>query len=174
MNYPAMTSEVRDSDHINVSLRVNGSTRDLRLPPLTSLAEVLRVYLGLTGTKVGCNAGDCGACTVLMDRKPVMSCQVLGVRVKGEVTTIEGLTGPTADALRTAFIEEAGFQCGFCTSGQLVACYSLVSASASLSDAELAASLAGNLCRCTGYAGIIRAVRSAAQGLVRSRGEPPR
>lgn len=145
-----------------VELIVNGDACRLEVDPLASLADVLRDGLGLTGTKMSCNAGDCGACTVLVDGQPVMACQSLAVTVTGAVTSIEGLRGPAAEALRQAFIQEGGFQCGYCTSGQILAAIGLVERSGSMSDEELARALGGNICRCTGYVGIIRAVRAAA------------
>lgn len=159
----ALTEE--NEARVAIMLRVNGEEREVRVRPLASLAAVLREDLGLTGTKISCNAGDCGACTVLVDGKPVMSCQILAARVDREVTTVEGLHGPIADALRTAFIEEGAFQCGYCTSGQIVFCHSIVVAAEHMSDTALAALLSGNICRCTGYAGIIRAVRAAARAV---------
>jgi aerobic-type carbon monoxide dehydrogenase small subunit (CoxS/CutS family) len=143
-------------------LTVNSRVYEIRVDPLTSLAEALREDVGLTGTKIGCNAGDCGACTVLVAGKPVMSCQLPVAAARGPITTVEGLEGACADALRETFITEGAFQCGYCTSGQLVACHGLVACSLSMSDAELAAAINGNICRCTGYAGILRAIRSAA------------
>jgi carbon-monoxide dehydrogenase small subunit len=153
------------------TLRVNGLVHSVAAPPHASLAEVLRDQLGLTGTKIGCATGDCGACTVLVDSRPVMACLILAGTVRSEVTTIEGLCGPTADALRTAFVTEGAFQCGYCTSGQVVACHGLVARAAELDDAALADLLSGNICRCTGYAGILRAVRAAAEAIAMA-GEP--
>ena len=153
-------------DGIRTMLEVNGQPFELDLPPHATLAEALRGPIGLTGTKIACNAGDCGACSVLVDGRPVPSCQMLVAHVSGLVTTVEGLKGGIADALRAAFIEEGAFQCGFCTSGQLIVCYGLVEQASALSDEELAAALSGNICRCTGYAGIVRAVRRASAQVV--------
>jgi len=160
-----MNAPVDMGTRATAMLRVNGEEHAVKIDPLASLAAVLREQFGLTGTKISCNAGDCGACTVLVNGKPVMGCQTLAARVQGEVTTVEGLHGPVADALRAAFIEEGAFQCGYCTSGQIVSCHGLVDRSDTLSDAELAVLLSGNICRCTGYAGIIRAVRAAARAV---------
>ena len=146
---------------VAASFRVNGRKIELDLEPLASLAEVLRGPIGLTGTKISCTAGDCGACSVLLDGRPVPSCQVLAATVSGDVTTVEGLEGAEAEALRAAFIEQGAFQCGFCTSGQLVACTSLLARSPTMTDSQIAEALGGNICRCTGYAGIIRALRAA-------------
>ncbi|GAA4987945.1 xanthine dehydrogenase subunit E [Yinghuangia aomiensis] len=128
-------------------LTVNGSPHDVPVEPGDRLLDVLRGPLGLTGTKEACGVGECGACTVLLDGRPVMSCLTPAFRVTGEVTTVEGVAA-AAPGLCRAFADEGGFQCGFCTPGQLVAAYG-------------GADPAGTLCRCTGYAGIMRARRSA-------------
>lgn len=148
---------------IRTILDVNGERVEVEVSILATLAETLRDLLKLTGTKISCNAGDCGACSVLIGDNLVASCQVLVATVSGRITTIEGISGKVADALRSAFIEEGAFQCGFCTSGQLIACFGLVEKSNLLSDQQLGAALNGNICRCTGYAAIIRAIRSAAR-----------
>jgi carbon-monoxide dehydrogenase small subunit len=145
-----------------VHLTVNCSDHTVTAPARTTLADLLRDYLDLTGTHLGCEQGVCGACTVLLDDLPVRACLVLAVACEGsEVTTIEGLDGPDADRLRTAFSREGGLQCGFCTSGMLLASYDLVRRRQVLTREELCVALAGNICRCTGYNGIVRAVQAA-------------
>lgn len=139
---------------------LNGAAVDVEAHPLRRLLDVLREEFGLTGTKEGCGEGECGACTVLVDGAPVNACLVPVVQVDGaEVVTIEGLAG--ADALRRAFVLEGAAQCGICTPGMLVAASTL---SASASPAEIREHLAGNLCRCTGYGSIVRAVLAARAG----------
>lgn len=152
---------------LEIKLVVNGQFHELIVPADRRLAAVLREDLGLTGTKLGCEVGVCGACTVLVDGRLTSSCLTLGVQVDGtEITTVEGLAGdPGTEALRQAFIEEGAFQCGFCTSGQLVNAAVLVAdgQSAEMTREELARQLHGNLCRCTGYYGILRAIERASQ-----------
>lgn len=124
-------------------LSVNGSPHEIDVSPGDRLLDVLRGPLSLTGTKEACGVGECGACTVLIDDRPVMSCLTLAIRVVGEVTTVEGVAVRDPE-LCCAFAEEGGFQCGFCTPGQVVA-------------AHAGADPSGNICRCTGHAGILRA-----------------
>jgi carbon-monoxide dehydrogenase small subunit/xanthine dehydrogenase small subunit len=136
--------------------RLNGKAVDVSAHPMKRLLDVLREDCGLTGTKEGCGEGECGACTVLIDGKPVNSCLVPFAQVRGaRVTTIEGLK---AHSLQESFVTEGGAQCGICTPGMILAALALPK-DASLS--EIRAGLAGNLCRCTGYEGIYRAVRKA-------------
>jgi len=126
-----------------------------------TLVELLRSSLLLTGTKVGCEVGECGACTVLLDGAPVLACLVLAAEVDGhDVTTIESTDDARIDALQRAFVEEAGLQCGFCTPGMILTARSI---SPRAGDDEIRAALAGNLCRCTGYTKIIDAIRRAAR-----------
>lgn len=160
------------SDQITSTFTVNGAGRTVVVPARTSLADALRDGLGLTGTRLGCEHGVCGACTVYLDGRPVRSCLTLAVACEGrEVRTIEGLSGPTADALRESFSAEHGLQCGFCTAGMLMTAHDIVERRRELApDTDLAADdvraeLAGNLCRCTGYAGIVRAVLRAVRAL---------
>jgi aerobic carbon-monoxide dehydrogenase small subunit len=151
---------------VDISLRINGTTRALHgIQVRTSLADLLREHLGLTGTHLGCEHGVCGACTVQLDGQPVRSCIQLAVACDGaDVVTIEGLEGPKVDALREAFSAEHGLQCGFCTPGMLVSCHDIISRCRDLEENVARRELAGNLCRCTGYAGIVRAVvRASAQ-----------
>ncbi len=145
-----------------VTLRVNGEERGANVRPGDTLLRTLREGLGLTGTKAGCENGDCGACTVLLDGRPVKSCLVLTLSAIGrEVTTIEGLRGT---ALQRAFVEENGFQCGFCTPGILMNAHALLAADPRPSPEAARLWLESNLCRCTGYEGIERAVRRASGG----------
>ncbi|MPZ87445.1 MAG: 2Fe-2S iron-sulfur cluster binding domain-containing protein [Nitriliruptorales bacterium] len=151
---------------VRISTVVNGKPEELAVPADRCLVTVLRDDLGLTGTKIGCEVGVCGACTVLVDGRPTSSCLTLAVQVDGaEILTVEGLgRHPELQELQQAFIEQGGFQCGFCTSGQLVALASLVLENRlpSMNGEEVAEHLHGNLCRCTGYYGILRAAAKVA------------
>ena len=140
-----------------VELNVNGQAYELEAPVERSLAEALRHDLGLTGTKVACNEGHCGACTVLVDGVPTLSCITLACRVSGEVTTIEGLRDhPLVDA----FVRADALQCGFCTPGQIVSAVALVDAKPAPSKDEIRHAMAGNLCRCGAYPKIEEAIRT--------------
>ena len=132
-----------------------------QLPPGTRLIDVLRERVGLTGTKEGCGRGECGACTVLVDGRPVLSCIVLAARVSGAVETVEGLAQESTP-LRAAFARRAAFQCGFCTPGQIVRGTALLRRGLPDDEAELRTAISGNICRCTGYEGIVDALRDAA------------
>ena len=147
-----------------VSLTVNGTARELELEPRELLVYVLRERLGLTGTTVGCDTSSCGSCTVLLDGESVKSCTVLGVQAAGaEITTIEGLaTNGELHPMQQAFHEHHALQCGFCTPGMVLAAVGLVESGAAGSEAEIREGLEGNLCRCTGYHNIVRAVESVA------------
>ncbi|GAB2460716.1 hypothetical protein GCM10027062_45340 [Nocardioides hungaricus] len=135
-------------------------------PGRTSLAETLRDELGLKGTHLGCEHGVCGACTVFLDNQPIRSCTTLTASCGGKsVTTIEGIDGWEVEALRRAFTKHHALQCGFCTPGMLVTAVDIIRRKPNISPAEAALELGGNICRCTGYAGIVRAVcEVAAQG----------
>jgi aerobic-type carbon monoxide dehydrogenase small subunit (CoxS/CutS family) len=138
-------------------LRVNGHVYDVDVPVGTSLAGVLRDELGLTGTKIGCDEGHCGACTVQVDGVPVLSCLTLAHTVEGEVTTIEGLR---EHPLVGAFVREDAVQCGFCTPGQIVSAAALVAVTPAPSREEIRHAMSGNLCRCGTYPKIERAIAS--------------
>ena len=149
-------------DRLSLDLTVNGRARSLRAEPRTHLADVLRDALDLTGTHLGCEHGVCGACTVLLDGEPARAClTVSGACAGAEVTTIEGLDDdPVAGELRAAFNREHALQCGYCTPGMLIAARDLVLRLPEPDERRIRAGLSGNLCRCTGYVGIVRAVRS--------------
>jgi aerobic carbon-monoxide dehydrogenase small subunit len=145
---------------------VNGEQHVLDVPPTMRLIDLLRGELGLTGTKEGCSEGECGACTVLVDGKAVDSCLVLAVQVRGrQVLTVEGLAGDgELDVLQQKFLEHvAAVQCGFCTPGMLMSAKALLIQEPHPSEEQIRLALAGNLCRCTGYAAIVRAVKEAAE-----------
>ena len=148
----------------DLSLDINGEPRDLSVEPRRLLSDVLRTDLGLTGTKRGCDTAECGACTVLLDGKPVKACNLLALQADGAaVTTVEGLASDgELTALQQAFWDEYGFQCGFCTPGFLMAGTALLEEDADPTEAEIRDALAGNLCRCTGYVKIVDAVKAAA------------
>ena len=149
---------------IAVSTTINGDAVDFVCAPDESLLDVLRNRLGLTGTKEGCGTGDCGACSVTLNGRLVCSCLVLGAEAEGaEIGTVEGMAkGGALTILQQAFIDHAALQCGICTPGILVAAKARLDQNPDPSDEELRFWLAGNLCRCTGYDKIIRAVQSAA------------
>ena len=148
----------------SIQLTVNGSEHELEVEPRELLVYVLRERLGLTGTNVGCDTSSCGACTVLVNGESVKSCTVLGVQADGrDLTTIEGLAADgDLHPVQRAFHEQHGLQCGFCTPGFVMATVSLLAENASPSEAEIREGLEGNLCRCTGYHNIVRAVQFAA------------
>jgi aerobic carbon-monoxide dehydrogenase small subunit len=149
---------------LQVSITVNGAEHILELEPRELLVYVLRERLGLTGTNVGCDTSSCGACTVLLDGESVKSCTLLGVQVDGhEITTIEGLaTNGTMHPVQEAFHEQHGLQCGYCTPGFIMATVSLLEETPNPTEEEIRHALEGNLCRCTGYHNIVRAVQTAA------------
>jgi carbon-monoxide dehydrogenase small subunit len=149
---------------VHIEATVNGKSAEFLCEPRQSLLEVLRDELRLTGTKEGCNNGNCGSCSVLLDGRLVNSCLVLGVEVQGcAVTTVEGLASPQAlHPLQQKFLEHAALQCGICTPGFLVAAKALLDRHPHPTEHQVRAWLAGNLCRCTGYDKIVRAVLDAA------------
>jgi carbon-monoxide dehydrogenase small subunit len=149
---------------VHVQATVNGKETEFLCEPRQSLLEVLRDELRLTGSKEGCNNGNCGACNVLLDGRLVNSCLVLGVEAQGKaVTTIEGLAGPAGlHPLQQKFLEHAALQCGICTPGFLVAAKALLDRHPKPTEEQVRHWLAGNLCRCTGYDKIVRAVLAAA------------
>jgi carbon-monoxide dehydrogenase small subunit len=147
-----------------ITVKVNGATERLDVPFNMTLLQMLRENLALTGTKNGCEAGECGACTVLLNGEPVNSCMVLAVEVDGcEILTVEGLA-PKGELspLQQAFVEHNAVQCGFCTPGMLMSAHALLQRNPDPTEEQIKQALVGNLCRCTGYVRIIRAVRSAA------------
>ena len=160
----------------HISLRVNGESAEVAFAPHKTLLEVLREDMGLTGTKHGCELGECGCCAVLVDGKPVLSCLVLGVAVEGhEVTTVEGMAeGPNLHPLQEAFAELGAAQCGYCTPGILLTAQALLAKTARPSREEIKDALAGNLCRCTGYIKIYEAVELAAARMAGETAEPPK
>jgi carbon-monoxide dehydrogenase small subunit len=151
----------------SLRFRLNGERVEATVPAERLLIELLRDELGLTGTKLGCGVGVCGACTVLVDGRPMSACLLLAVHLDGtEVRTVEGLAGPDGvlTPLQEAFIRHGGFQCGICTAGQLMAATALLAERPSPSEREIRRWLMGNLCRCTGYYQIVEAVQAAARG----------
>jgi aerobic carbon-monoxide dehydrogenase small subunit len=149
---------------LNVAITVNGVAREAEVEPRTLLVDLIRDGFGLTGTKIACDTSQCGSCTVHLDGMAVKSCTVLAVQANGaEVTTIEGLAeNGDLHAVQEAFHEQHGLQCGFCTPGMVMATVALLEQSPDPSDEEIRHGLEGNLCRCTGYENIVKAVREAA------------
>jgi aerobic-type carbon monoxide dehydrogenase small subunit (CoxS/CutS family) len=146
------------------TLTVNGTAYPVELEPATSLLTAVRDVVGLTGSKEGCDDSECGACMMLLDGQPVNSCSYLALQAEGsEITTVEGLAdGETLAPLQAAFLEKGGVQCGFCTPGMLVSATALLASNPSPTEDEVRIGLSGNLCRCTGYDGIVKAVLSVA------------
>ncbi|MFC1495389.1 (2Fe-2S)-binding protein [Thermodesulfobacteriota bacterium] len=149
-----------------ITLKVNGDTYTVAAESSRTLNEVLREDLGLTGTKLGCSDGDCGACTVLVDGQSVSSCLTLAVSVEGkDITTVEGLalSGEELHPIQEAFIEKGAIQCGFCTAGMEMSALNLLSKNSSPTEKEIRTAISGNLCRCTGYYKIVEAIDRAAE-----------
>jgi aerobic-type carbon monoxide dehydrogenase small subunit (CoxS/CutS family) len=153
-----------------VTLQVNETGYAVEIEADRTLLSVLRGELGLTGSKEGCDDSECGACMVLVDGQPVNSCSYLALQTDGrQVTTVEGLAeGATLHPLQQAFLDHGGVQCGFCTPGMLISATALLAANPDPTDDEIRAGLSGNLCRCTGYVGIVAAVRSAAKEMAQA------
>jgi carbon-monoxide dehydrogenase small subunit len=150
-----------------LALTVNGEHYEVAVDPRDTLLRVIRDQLDLTGTKEGCGEGECGACTVLLDGKPVCSCIMLGLDAEGcEITTIEGVAQDgKLHALQEAFVEHGAIQCGFCTSGMILSARALLDTNPDPSDEDIRRSIVGNLCRCTGYTHIVTAIRAAADAM---------
>ena len=153
-----------------VSLKVNGRSVSVEVEPRTLLSQLLREQLLLTGTHVGCDTGQCGACTVHLDGRAIKSCTLLAVQAQGaDVTTIEGIAGANGELhpMQAAFKEHHGLQCGFCTPGVIMSAIDLAKDNPQLSEADVRAGLDGNLCRCTGYQNIVKAVLAGAVAMRR-------
>ncbi len=149
----------------NISITINHDIEQLVVPSNMTLMQALRERLALTGTKNGCSAGECGACTVLLNGEPVNSCMVLAVECDGaEIITVEGLAhDKQLDPIQEAILDAGGVQCGFCTPGLLISSRALLDRNPDPDEEQIAEALVGNLCRCTGYARLIRAVKEAAK-----------
>jgi aerobic carbon-monoxide dehydrogenase small subunit len=150
-----------------IKLTVNDKPYQVAVTPSRTLLEVIREDLGLTGTKEGCGLGECGACTVIMDRKTVNSCLVLAAEADGKnITTIEGLaSGEQLHPIQQAFVDNGGFQCGFCTPGMVLSAKVLLDDNPNPTNEDIRKGIAGNFCRCTGYAKIFASIKSAAKAM---------
>jgi len=150
---------------MEITVTVNGVARTVDVEPRRLLVHLIREDLGLTGTHVGCDTTSCGACTVLLDGTPVKSCTVFGVQADGrEITTVEGLTGPDGlHPIQAAFKEHHGLQCGFCTPGMMLTGAALIERNPAPTEDDVRWAISGNICRCTGYMNIVKAIQAAAE-----------
>ena len=151
-----------------IELKVNGELFKMQIEPRRTLLEVLRENLGFTGVKESCNKGDCGACTVLVDGKPVLSCLALAIEVQGkDILTVEGLADEdgTLHPIQQAFVDHGALQCGFCTPGMIMSAKALLDRNPSPTEDEIKEGISGNLCRCTGYIKIVEAIDAAAKSI---------
>jgi xanthine dehydrogenase YagT iron-sulfur-binding subunit len=164
----AASSSADPRTPLNLTIRVNGQRRSLALDVRTTLLDALREHMGLTGSKKGCDHGQCGACTVLINDRRVLACLTLAASTEGqEVTTIEGLAKPdgTLHPMQQAFIDHDAFQCGYCTPGQIISAIACVKEGHDGSDAEIREYMSGNLCRCAAYPNIVDAINQAKTGM---------
>jgi len=150
-----------------IKLQINGDSYEVAVEPWRTLLEVIRDTIGLTGTKRGCDEGDCGACTVLMGGRSVNSCLVLALEAQGqEITTIEGLAdGDKLHPIQQAFVEHGGLQCGYCTPGMILSAKAFLDKNPKPTEEQIKFAIAGNLCRCTGYVKIIESIQAAAKAM---------
>ena len=150
-----------------ITLFVNNKEYEIAVAPNKTLTQVLRDDLGLMGTKEGCGLGDCGACTVILDGRPVNSCLVLAIQANGsQISTIEGIAdGHTLHPLQQAFVDHGAIQCGFCTPGMVLSAKNLLDKNTDPSEYEIREAISGNLCRCTGYQKIVEAVKAASENM---------
>jgi xanthine dehydrogenase YagT iron-sulfur-binding subunit len=156
----AVAEAAAGADLVEVTLTVNGERRQLTIDPRVTLLDALRERLNLTGTKKGCDRGQCGACTVHVDGRRVVSCLTLAASVnRKEITTIEGLAGAELNPVQQAFIERDGYQCGFCTSGQIMSAVAVIREGRTHTDDEIREAMSGNICRCGGYENIVAAIK---------------
>ncbi len=155
---------------VDVELTVNGQQHHLAIDVRTTLLDAVRTHIGLTGSKKGCDHGQCGACTMLVDGSATLSCLTLAAMVRGPVTTIEGIAGPdgTLHPMQQAFIDQDAFQCGYCTPGQIVSAVACVQGGHAASDATIREYMSGNLCRCAAYPHIVAAINQAKDGMGRA------
>jgi xanthine dehydrogenase YagT iron-sulfur-binding subunit len=166
-SYPGFkVAAMTGSNQIDLNLQINGTSHALQVDARVTLLDALREYIGLTGTKKGCNHGACGACTVLVDGRRINSCLTLAaMNIGKEITTIEGIAGgEELHPIQAAFIEHDGFQCGYCTPGQICSAVALLAEGHTKSDAEIREWMSGNLCRCGAYPNIVAAIRQVATG----------
>jgi len=159
---------------MQITVTVNGAEHTLDVEPRTLLVHVIREDLGLTGTHIGCDSTSCGACTVLYDGMPVKSCTLFGVQADGvEITTVEGLIGAAGlDPIQSSFKEEHGLQCGYCTPGMMLVGKALLEENPDPSDDDVRWAISGNICRCTGYMNIVKAIQAAAAAKRDAASEP--
>jgi aerobic-type carbon monoxide dehydrogenase small subunit (CoxS/CutS family) len=156
-----------------IAFELNGEQRTLQVEPNEILLDVLRERLGVTSPKIGCERGDCGACTVLLDGKTVRSCLILAIEVDGhEITTVEGLSQDGLTPLQQSFVDQGAFQCGFCAPGVVLSSTELLRKHTHPAEAEIKEAISGNLCRCTGYKGVIEAIKAAGAKSAKTRGSP--
>ena len=160
-----MTTE---ASTVEVEIRVNGVERRAAVEPRLLLVHFIRETLGLTGTHIGCDTTHCGACTVILNKRPINSCTIFAVQANGsEILTVEGLEeGGKLHPIQEGFWQEHGLQCGFCTPGMMMTCYALLQRTHDCSEEEIRRAISGNLCRCTGYVNIIKAVQYASRKLL--------
>ncbi|MCF1435096.1 MULTISPECIES: (2Fe-2S)-binding protein [Rhizobium/Agrobacterium group] len=154
------------SGTLHISLTINGAVHECDVEPRVTLLDALREHLSMTGTKKGCDQGQCGACTCHVDGKRVLSCMMLAAQAEGHaITTIEGIASPNGELhpVQTAFLEQDAFQCGYCTPGQIMSAVACIREGHAGSDAEIREYMSGNLCRCGAYNSIVAAVRDAAE-----------
>lgn len=158
---------VEDKDESNlktINITVNGEDRRVKVKPNELLLNVIREDLGFTGAKYGCGTGECGACTILLDGKPVLSCLTLAVTADGkDIITIEGIADETLDKIQQAFLDEGAIQCGYCTPGMILMAKDLLDDNPNPSEENIREQIKGNLCRCTGYTNIVEAIKSCAK-----------
>ena len=149
---------------MNVNFEINGVAKSVDVEPRTLVVDLIRTKLGMTGTHIGCDTSNCGACTVLLDGRPVKSCTILAPMLEGKkVTTVEGLAkGGKLDAIQEAFHAEHGLQCGFCTPGMMLVGKALIEANPHPTEDEIRWGISGNICRCTGYMNIVKSIQHAA------------